>query len=64
MTHSKYRVILNKIEKLTEDIKYEIKTAEKVNRVITLVEIKLPSTTEISCPLSGQPINRIKSGLI
>lgn len=39
-THPKYKALSNKIDKLTDDVKYEIKTAEKANRVITPVEIK------------------------
>jgi len=56
--HPFYLDISKKIAKITEDINYEIKTAEKAKRVITPVEIKTTLTNIAKSSLANIPVDK------
>ncbi len=57
-SHPHYLELCNRIAKITEDIEYEIKTAEKSNRVITAVEIKTKLTNLAKNKMAIAPIDK------
>jgi len=58
-THPKFKAITSKINKLTEDISFEIKVAEKAGRVITPVEIKTTLNTRFKTTAPADKPNKI-----
>jgi integrase/recombinase XerD len=61
LTHPKYLGLANRIKKLSEDINFEIKLAEKAGRPITAVEIKTNLTAKIAITLPVDKPNKIRA---
>lgn len=58
-THPKFKELSKRIDKLTEDINFEIKLAEKAQRVITPIEIKNNLTKATKLRLPADKPNKI-----
>jgi len=58
-THPKFEALTARINKLTEDISFEIKAEEKVGRIITPIQIKVMLTNRFktSTPVDKRPFN-------
>jgi len=58
-SHPKHLELVAKIKKITDDIEYEIKTAEKAGRQITHVEIKTTLTNQFKLITPAEKPNKI-----
>ncbi|HTK21782.1 MAG TPA: tyrosine-type recombinase/integrase [Mucilaginibacter sp.] len=58
-THPKFKALTARINKLTEDISFEIKAAEKVGRIITPIEIKVMLTNRFKTSTPVDKPNKI-----